>query len=232
MDRDTDCTHRLYCDGKSPACSQCTLRRLSCPGYQRDFQFVSAFSGAGKQAELKDQSKTIPAYQKCMPAGTDNTARHTQVMHVVSRVGEPTLLQLGNHQGLEDDIHYILQHYAPLSSSHPAEFNPFHNQICGAWVEALPYVFTTEENNAFLFFAIKTLATSLRCLSPTSKASKTYAFEMYCKSLSLMGETIEEAQGSFQMEHCVAIMCLAISGVSSFFLRLVIAHAVNDLLQR
>lgn len=163
-----------------------------------------------------------------MPADTSGNPRLTQGLYVASLFGKPVLSGLNDNQGPEADIRYILQHYSPVSNVNPAESNPFHNQICGAWVEALPYVSTTEQNNAFLFFAIKALATSLRCLDPTAKASKTYALEMYCKSLRSISETLEEAQGVFQIEHCVAIMCLAISDVSVSLLCLVIAHVANS----
>jgi|SRR5690242_5942628 len=159
-----------------------------------------------------------------MPADINDNSRPIRDLRVELHVGDPILSKTNNHQGLEDDIHYILQHYAPVSNFDPAEINPFHNQICGAWVEALPYFSATKGYNAFLFFAIKTLATSLRCLSPTAKASSTSAFELYCKSLSLMAETLQLAQGVFKTEHCVAIMCLAISDVSVYPVCLVIAR--------
>lgn len=103
-----------------------------------------------------------------------------------------------------------------MGSSDPAEFNPFHNQICGAWVEALPEFVTGEEKNAFLFFAIKTLAASLRSLSPPGLPYKPHLLTMYCKSLEMMNEALAQAQGVFRIEHCVAIMCLAVSDVSAF----------------
>lgn len=167
-----------------------------------------------------------------MFADINDNSRPIRDLHVVLHVGDPVLSKTDNHQGLEEDIRYILQHYAPVGNFDPAEINPFHNQICGAWVEALPYFSATKGNNAFLFFAIKTLATSLRCLNPTAKASNTSAFELYCKSLRLMTETLQLAQGVFKTEHCVAIMCLAISDVSICPVCFVIAHVVNNLLQR
>jgi hypothetical protein len=135
---------------------------------------------------------------------------------LVWRPTEAILPGSKSRQTLEEDIGYVLQHYTPVGSSNAAEFNPFHNQICGAWVEALPRVVMNEERNAFLFFAIKTLAASLQSLSPTGLPYKPHLLTMYCKSLRLMNEALEQAQGVFRIEHCVAIMCLAVSDVGDF----------------
>ncbi|KAJ4991811.1 hypothetical protein SVAN01_02661, partial [Stagonosporopsis vannaccii] len=187
------------------------LRKLSCTGYQQEFLFVPSSSKKRKQAELENRSKTISAYQQSVPDDTNNPAPLTWGFHVASRNEETGPLEPRNVPGWRDDVQYILQHYAPVSSFDPAEFNPFHNQICGAWVEALPELCTTKEYDTFFFFAIKTFATSLRCLSPTGKASRSRVLEMYGKSLGLLSEALQAAQGVFQIEHCVAIMCLAVS---------------------
>lgn len=193
---------------------------------------MPSYSVTRKQTKLKDQSKTTFTNQQSVPTNNERNPRLTRDFHVAQRVGEHVLLEPHKHQSLEDDIHYIVQHYAPLSSSDPAEFNPFHNQICGAWVEVLPRFSTTKDTKPFLFFAIKTLAASLRCLSPTGKAFKSHALDLYCKSLGLMSESLEVAQGVFHIEHCVAIMCLAVSDVSVSFPRLVIAYVADSFLQR
>jgi hypothetical protein len=175
---------------------------------------VTSSFGTRKQAEIRGQKKTVSVYPQGMLIDSENNPRLTQSFHLASRLGEAVLPKATDYHGLEDNVNYIVQHYAPISSCDPAEFNPFHNQICGAWVEALPYLSTTEGDNAFLFSAIKTLATSLRCFRPARKAYTPHPLEMYCKSLSLMSEALEEAQGVFQIKHCVAIMCLAVSDVS------------------
>jgi hypothetical protein len=219
LKRYADQSLRRQCDGKLPACSQCTLRRVFCTGYQQEFLFVLFSSQPRKQMELEDPSKTISIYQRCVPADTGNNMGLNRGSRLASHPGEAVLLEPKSRQGLEDDVRYILQHYTPVSSSDHAELNPFHNQICGAWVEALPHFVKAEEKNAFLFLAIKTLATSLRCLSPRGRPYKSHLLEIYCKSLGLMSEALEEAQGVFRIEHCVAIMCLAVSDVSASFLR-------------
>ncbi|KAH6644182.1 hypothetical protein C7974DRAFT_16112 [Boeremia exigua] len=118
-----------------------------------------------------------------------------------------------DQQGLGYDVHCILQYYVPASNCDPAESNPSHNQICGAWVEALPSLLNTRETDAFLFSAIKALATSVQCIVPTDKVYNRHAFETYCTSLSRMSKALEKADGVFRIQHCVAIMCLAVSDI-------------------
>ena len=175
------------------------------------------FSAKGrKQVISRDLSKTVSTSQLCVSTHTGNNHRFIRGSSLVWRPTEAILPGSKSRQSLEEDIGYVLQHYTPVESSNPAEFNPFHNQICGAWVEALPQVVMDEERNAFLFFAIKTLAASLQSLSPTGLSYKPHLLTMYCKSLGLMNEALERAQGVFRIEHCVAIMCLAVSDVGDF----------------
>ncbi|KAH7080607.1 hypothetical protein BKA63DRAFT_506770 [Paraphoma chrysanthemicola] len=206
-------SRKLACDGKSPACSQCTLRTIACTGYRQEFLFVTSYIGTRKRAEIEDRRKTVSVYSQKKLVDSENNAQLIRGFHLASRLEVGALPTATNYHELDADVDYIVQHFAPLSSCDSAEFNPFHNQICGAWVEALPYLATTEENNTFLFFAIKTLATSLRWFCPTRKSRASHPLEMYCKSLGLMSEALEEAQGVFQIQHCVAIMCLAVSDI-------------------
>lgn len=153
-----------------------------------------------------------------MPADSDSNYQLIKACSSHSRLGHGVPLKAQNHRALEDDVCCILQHYTPINNCDPAESNPSHNQICGAWVEALPCLLTTRQNNAFLSSAIKAFATSLRCFNSTDTAYKMHALEMYCKSLSLTSEALKQTQGVFKIQHCVAIMCLAVSDVSIFLL--------------
>jgi hypothetical protein len=117
---------------------------------------------------------------------------------------------------LEDDIEFIMQHYAPVDNNAPAESNPFHNQICGAWVEVLPILSTTirTKQSGFLLSAVKTLTTALRHHDIGNELCQPRVLKMYCDSLGLMGKALQEARGIFQIEHSAAIMCLAVTDVS------------------
>ena len=117
---------------------------------------------------------------------------------------------------LEDDIQIIIRHYSPGNSNTPAESNPLHNQICGAWVEALPLLSVSIRKKQFLSSAIKTLAAALRHHERGYELSQQpEILEMYGDSLGLMGKALEEARGTFQIEHSAAIMCLAVTDVSA-----------------
>lgn len=168
------------------------------------------------QADLKDGNKKVLGYQK---KGPDNSEDD----HIwLSRSFQPASLDGMNARletmccyELEDDIQFIVQHYAPINSNAPAESNPFHNQICGAWVEVLPLLSATERNKQFLLSAIKTLATALRHYNLGNELYQPQILEMYCNSLGYMGKALQEARGAFQIEHGAAIMCLTVTDVSA-----------------
>lgn len=196
---------RFYkCDGKQPACSQCILRRIPCSGYRQEFVFVSQASfEIENQAEMKDESKGITGSQKkaLVKSNDDHSRMDTQLE---TRCYE-----------LEDDIQIIVQHYAPTNSNVPAESNPLHNQICGAWVEVLPFLSVGIREKQFLLSAIKTLATALRHHKLGNELCQPQILKMYCDSLGLMGKVLKEARGVFHIEHGAAIMCLAVTDVSA-----------------
>jgi hypothetical protein len=115
---------------------------------------------------------------------------------------------------LEDDVDFIVQHFAPICSQAPAEFNLYHNQICGAWVEMLPLVVEPAKNSPFLYSAIRTMATALRNRASATRGNESRILLMYGDSLRRVGKALEEAKGVFQHEHCVAILCLSATNVS------------------
>ncbi|CAN9455990.1 unnamed protein product [Alternaria sp. RS040] len=114
---------------------------------------------------------------------------------------------------LEDDVDFIIKHFAPICSQAPAEFNLYHNQICGAWVEMLPLVVEPAKNSPFLYFAIRTMATALRTHTSVTRGNISRILLMYGDSLRRVGKALEEAQGVFQHEHCVAILCLSATNI-------------------
>ena len=210
-------TNRLSkCDGKQPACSQCTLRRIPCSGYRQEFIFVSQDSSKiENQADLKDENKKVLGYQKKAPNNSDNGhIRPISSSQLASLDGLSARSETKDCYELEDDIKVIVQNYTPVNSNAPAESNPFHNQICGAWVEVLPLLSATKGNKQFLLSAIKTLATALRHHNLGNELHQPQILEMYCNSLGQMGKALEEAKGAFQIEHGAAIMCLAVADVS------------------
>ena len=117
------------------------------------------------------------------------------------------------YRNLEDDIQFIVQHYAPIVINSPGEDSLSHNQICGAWVDVLPLVARTRRSDQPLVSAIQTLATALRHHDVKGDVFQPKILEMYCKSLEHMGRALAEAQGTFHVEQCAAIMCLAVTDV-------------------
>jgi hypothetical protein len=210
-------TNRLFkCDGKEPACFQCTLRGIQCSGYRQEFVFVSQISSkTDNQAELNSGNKKILGYQKKAPDNSDDDhIRSTKCSQLASLDGMSAQSQTKRFYKLEDDIQFIMQYYGPNNNSAPGESNPFQNQICGAWVEALPLLSVTKRNKQFLLSAIRTMATALRYYNLGDELSQPQIVEMYCDSLGHMGKALEEARGAFQIEHSAAIMCLAATDVS------------------
>ena len=122
-----------------------------------------------------------------------------------------------NNRGLLDDVHFIVEQYTPVYSDVTAEFNPWHNQICGAWVEALPLLFGKGRIPDFLASSVTAFAAALRHHCVGSNAVLPHVLELYGLSLKLLAVALENASGILQVEHCAAIMCLAVTEVSGIF---------------
>ena len=124
-----------------------------------------------------------------------------------------TVPALLNESGLLDDVRFIVEHYTPTHSDVTAEFNPWHNQICGAWVEALPLLFTKGQIPNFLASSITAFAAALRHPCVGSNAVPPQVLELYGISLDLLAGALKNASGLLQVEHCAAIMCLTVTEV-------------------
>lgn len=122
-------------------------------------------------------------------------------------------LKLREDCGFEDNIECILQSYTHVKSPTPAEFDPFHNQICGAWIGVLSLLSASGRTKPFLLSAIGTFATTLRHRSGRNESGQSLVSQMYFDSLRRMGKALEDARGAFRFEHCVAIMCLAVTDI-------------------
>jgi hypothetical protein len=193
------------CDGKQPACSQCSLRQITCSGYRQEFVFVSQ-----TPAEVDDH----PGIRDERKKATDYVTK--ALVHPVAEPVWPAKSSpLIGHCELDGDIQIIIQHYAPANGKAPTESNSEHNQVCGAWVEVLPSLSRSTKRKPFLASAVKTLATTIRHYRLEERSSQPQILRMYCDSLQLLGEALKEAQGIFYMEQSIAIMCLAVTDVSN-----------------
>ncbi|KAL5398721.1 hypothetical protein PMIN02_001248 [Paraphaeosphaeria minitans] len=207
-------SRKLACDGKQPSCSQCFLRQIPCSGYRQEFVFVPQISSGFKnQAGIENESKRITGHQnKVIEKSNDDHIRPIKNFQLVSPVRMDAQLTPRCYD-IEDDIRIIVQHYAPTNGKAPAEFNPLHNQICGAWAEVLLLLSADMRKKQFLLSAIQTLATTLRHHELGHELCQPQILEMYCASLGLLRKALEEARGVFHIEHSAAIICLAVCDI-------------------
>lgn len=188
---------------------------MPCSGYSQELVFIAAAPRAVQskpKANMKsritrvDEENALTTYtKKNSQLGTWSQPRIS--IRTISLPGAGRL-------ELKQDIDFIIQHFAASSSEAPAEFNVYHNQICGGWVEVLPLVTETAKEKPFLASAIKTMSTALQIIGQTPDESKTPMLAMYGASLRQMSKALQEAHGVFRYEHCIAIMCLSATNVS------------------
>lgn len=114
---------------------------------------------------------------------------------------------------VEDDIRFIVDYFAPMEGGGPAEFNPYHDQICGVWVGMLPLLPAAGKNEQYFRSAVKTLATSLRRHGFKSRRCEPDMLEMYGDSIAELGRALEAARGIFKVDLGVAILSLAVADV-------------------
>ena len=206
--RPADVRYCSKCDGKVPECSQCALRQLPCSGYHQEFLFVAPPSSAPKkQGGRRGGSGVVTNKEAAL--GVSKLRSNLSP----TWLSETSISSEANHQALEKDIAFIVQHYASIGGEMPAAFDPFHNQICGAWVEVLPLFTQSATEKQFLLSAITTWATALRYHVDTTKECQAKVLEMYGDALRQVGKALSN-QATFQIELCIAIMCLAATDVS------------------
>lgn len=203
----------LQCDGKAPTCGQCALRQLPCGGYPRNFVILSPPPNDALMLTGPEKCK-IGSPWHAKPASAEARSIDSIRMVPSKRVTMPALL---NNPGLLDDVHFIVEQYTPVYSDVTAEFNPWHNQICGAWVEVLPLLCGKSRIPDFLASSVTAFAAALRHHCVGSNEVLPRVLEIYGLSLELLAVAIQNVSGVLQVEHCVAIMCLAVTEVSGIF---------------
>jgi hypothetical protein len=212
IERHADCNSK--CDGKQPQCSQCVLRYIPCSGYRQEFVFVlqSSLKREVKPALRIDHTKKprslnppgISALKCPKPAGSGGLTSF-----------DKRLASAGvKSRELGDDIRFIVDYFAPIEDTGPAELNPFHDQICGVWVGMIPSLPQASRRKQYLSSAVTTLATSLRRHGFESRRCEPDMLEMYGDSIGKLGTALEKARGSFEVDLGVTILCLAVADVS------------------
>lgn len=200
------------CDGKQPQCSQCVLRCVPCSGYRQEFLFVSQ-SSLKRDAEPLPRTKHVETPRLSMAPEYSALKRPTPVDD--DWASDTRLARAGaKSYGLEDDIQFIVDYFAPVRDTGPPELNPYHDQICGVWVGMIPHLSEASRNKDYFRSAVKTLATSLRRHGFKSRRCEPDMLEIYGESIEKLGTALEEARGSFEVDLGVAILCLAVADVS------------------
>ncbi|KAF2015359.1 hypothetical protein BU24DRAFT_450093 [Aaosphaeria arxii CBS 175.79] len=214
---------KLACDGAQPECSQCIFRQIGCSGYRQEFVFVS--NGAYnsnvhvKSAKRKEAGPPElvpffdtpqldfiqPSQSAFASSGTDPVLPNSKGTFETTR----------SDYKIQTDIQFIKKQYEVIDTSALGEFNLSQNQICGAWVDVLPLVVGKRKRDEPLLSAIGVMATAFRYLAGKEELSQDQVLDLYCESLRNVGKALEAAHGVFQMEHCAAIMCLAVTDIVS-----------------
>lgn len=184
--------------------------------YQQKLIFVEQSElQTPRHAQPRDGADiVITAKEKTLKAYHNQAAWYVEHPRLTTVTGLTTQWDLKDDYVFEDNIRCIMHSYTLLYSPIPVELDPSHNQICGAWIGALPLIPTVGKRKPFLPLAIRTLATILRTHRSGKSSQQSLVNRMYSDSLRHMGQALEDARGVFQVEHCVAIMCLAVSDVS------------------
>ncbi|RAR10550.1 glycosyltransferase family 34 protein [Stemphylium lycopersici] len=177
-----------------------------------DFKFIHLNPpGTLKRVCMTDGDEVAPVRKerttKAVPVG--ETWRTTSP-GLPSPKGLSGYFEPHNEYGLENNVTFIVQNYHQANSRTPLELNPHQNQICGAWVEVFPAI-PVNAGRPFLKSAITTFATSIRCHTVKPEFRKSPISQVYFSALKRLGLAIEEAKGVFRVEHCIAIMCLAVT---------------------
>ncbi|KAG9185446.1 hypothetical protein G6011_07990 [Alternaria panax] len=132
-------------------------------GYHQEIVFINATSRPTEpQIKLKDESREPPVHEKDVLSAYIIEESQPALCSLSNLFDEATTPPEKSLYELENDVNFIVQHFAPICGEAPAEFNLYHNQICGAWVEILPLVVEPAKNNPLLYSSIRTMATALR----------------------------------------------------------------------
>ncbi|KAF2851302.1 hypothetical protein T440DRAFT_449340 [Plenodomus tracheiphilus IPT5] len=241
-----DCRSRkLACDGAQPSCSQCVHRHISCSGYKQDFVFVpTTASKDSKKVTTVKEDMTVESTPllSTSPIATQShvVEQHNHSAPLINAARQEATMAVGSlespesYRDLQDNILFIVQHYAPTATNTPEEAILSHNQICGAWVNVLPLIAQSRTIGQPLVSAIETLATALRHHDVIGGLFQPQILELYCNSLGHVAKALAEAQGIFRVEHCAAIMRLAVADVVTPGLKsgwMTHARGVGDMMQ-
>ncbi|ORY18200.1 hypothetical protein BCR34DRAFT_504920 [Clohesyomyces aquaticus] len=194
--------HKIGCDGRQPACSQCTHIGRSCGGYQLDIVVAPYIPkvGAKKAASLKAPSSTrrtssiletsltvqekpqIPEYQIPSPIGSTTSEQFTAV---------------------------ILSQFVPenqLNLSCPGNSS---NQVCGSWVGVLPGLVSLSRSEELISLATRAFGAAILDQGREGKHKSYRSREAYTATLRHLKSAFASYRDTFRLELGAVIACLA-----------------------
>ncbi|KAK2130616.1 hypothetical protein NOF04DRAFT_1317801 [Fusarium oxysporum II5] len=195
-------SRKLGCDGRKPACSQCTHTGRECC-YPSDFSFILETTAESSNASAKQPGKK---------ALTSSRISVNQRPQPKSPLVIDTIPSLPNNP-IQGMVLLIMKNFMPEGDLFAIyQDKPTESRICGNWVEVLPIVSNGGQGQALLS-AISCLAASISDLRRSSHSTRAELLDKYGSAIRSLKEELEKPHIdiSSRDEAAVAIMCLTLT---------------------
>ncbi|KAM7194908.1 hypothetical protein V8F33_006950 [Rhypophila sp. PSN 637] len=179
-------TRKLGCDGKTPECSQCSLRGLKCPGYPQDWIFVPQDTGRASGSNKEGRGK----------------GKKTREMLLN---GDRGSIQRPISAPVDEFISVIVRTCSPDPTEIQFRGKPF--RVCGAWVEVLPDLLAGRTNKTLLN-AIEAFAVSILSGGPVPTAPLSAGLEAKTQALSSLQKALCTTGATYSDELAATVMCV------------------------
>ncbi|KAI9164208.1 hypothetical protein HJFPF1_05848 [Paramyrothecium foliicola] len=202
----TDESRSSQCDGKTPACSQCTQSLRTCGGYESSLIFrdpiVGAHQGPSKEA-LPERPRLSSA-----PSNPPRLSPNQYNNSISQPLSWPT----------ESIISLVVQNLTPdefLAHSVHTFVAPNHAlpRVCGAWVEVLPELFRTPKHEGLVSACVRSLAISVISGGSQGRAPMSDAMQAHANALALLQNALKGPSNPFCNHLMASMMCLFLSEV-------------------
>ncbi|KAM5515540.1 hypothetical protein FOXYSP1_02491 [Fusarium oxysporum f. sp. phaseoli] len=195
-------TRKIGCDGKKPACSQCTHTARQC-SYLVDFIFLSDTTlKCSNEAPERSKKKNSTPCDKSL------TQRPLVKLHIPINLRNRT-----PSTPFQDMVLLVMQNFMPEAELVGHSQNaPTQPRICGNWVEVLPMLSIGGQGQA-LPSSIICLAASISHLRQKSYSSYAMLLEKYGSAMRLLKKELAHPHTdiSSRDEVAAAIMCLTLT---------------------
>lgn len=196
------CTRK--CDGKQPACSQCSLRGYHCPGY-------------GNKWIFRPPLTSNPEHGSSVATATDRRIgrrrRNNRGSIAMSSHACPLLHPLS--WPIRDVISFCAQNFVPVAelTRFSTDLSISEPRICGSWIELLPTLLSIRKTEWLLSLAIQALGTSIVARGHDGRAPIPDALKIQGAALRALREAVSHADSSSFNGLAAATMCLFLSEV-------------------